>query len=402
VDDRRLRPLAFVSVSLLSRSFRRSTGLAVCGLLALTACSSSPAASRLPATPTPTGSGAQSTSAAPTSTGGTGAPASGAPSAAPTFSPNPSLTGSQALSGSSSGLFLFAALQHDRLLGVDTAQLIDPTSSKVTQRWASPAFGAALAAVTTPAAVYAVSSNTPDLARIDFATNKLASVTVPPAGSVGTATFGSVFLLGSRVYVSYALGNNDEAASFDATTLRAITATSFPDPLADYTQMCAIDSTHLAMVESNSIRILDSSTLHSEATVAVKPSPSGIACADRRAYVSNFDSPTGVVIDKAAHVTGHFSWQGHGSDTLVADAKHGVLYGTDEFAKVLVVCSLTALTCRQSAPLGSKPTSVAVVNDDIVVDLENAEQLVVVDRKTLNVVRRLQLNDLPRVAIFIK
>jgi len=285
---------------------------------------------------------------------------------------------------------------------VDAAQLIDPTSSKVTQRWASPAFGGALAAVTTAKTVYAVSSNTPDLVRVDFATNKLASVTVPPAGSVGTTTFGSVFLLGSRVYVSYALGNNDQAASFDAATLKAIASTSFPDPLAEYTQMCAIDSAHLAMVGSNSVRILDAATLHNEATVSVKPSPIGIACAGGRAYVSNFDSPTGVVINNAARVTGHFSWQGHGSDTLVADAKDGVLFGTDEFAKVVIVCSLTALTCRQSAPLGSKPTSVGVVNDDIVVDLENAEQLVVVDRKTLNVVRRLQLNDLPRVAIFIK
>lgn len=399
---RRLRPLAFVSVTVLSRSLRRSIGLAVGSLLALTACSSSPAAGRLPATPTATVPDSQSGSAAPTSTGGTGAPASGQPSAAPTFSPNPSLTGSQALRGSSSGLFLFAALQHDRLLGVDAAQLVNPASRKVTQRWASPAFGASLAATTTPTAVYAVSSNTPDLVRVDFATNKLASVAVPPAGSVGTTTFGSVFLLGSRVYVSYALGNTDQAASFDATTLKALASTSFADPLADYTQMCAIDGTHLAMVESNSVRVLDASTLHSEATVSVKPSPIGIACANGRAYVSNFDSPTGVVINNAARVTGHFAWQGHGSDTLVADPKHGVLYGTDEFAKVLIVCSLTALTCRESSPLGSKPTSVGVVNDELVVDLENAEQLVVVNPKTLTVVRRLQLNDLPRVAILIK
>lgn len=328
-------------------------------------------------------------------------PASGPSSAAPTFSPNPSLTGSQSLRGSSSGLFLFAALQHDRLLGVDAAQLIDPASRKVTQRWASPAFGATLAAVTTPSTVYAVSSNTPDLVRIEFATNKLASVAVPPPGSVGTSTFGSVFLLGSRVYVSYALGNTDHAASFDAATLKAVASTSFPDPLADYTQMCAIDGTHLAMVESSSVRILDASTLHSEATVSVKPSPIGIACAGGRAFVSNFDSPTGVVINNTAKVIGHFSWQGHGSDTLVTDTKDGVLLGTDEFAKVLFACSLSTLNCRQSTPLGSKPTSLGVVNRNIVVDLENAQQLVVVDRQSLTVVRRLQLSDLPRVAIYI-
>jgi hypothetical protein len=158
-----------------------------------------------------------------------------------------------------------------------------------------------------------------------------------------------------------------------------------------------MDARHLAVQWSRGVDILDARTLARTASSTLA-TPNGIACGDGKVYAANYETPDGAILDSSARKTGSFSWRGHGSDNLIFDRLHRRLYGTDDRGSAVFECSASGGKCA-SATLPDKPTSMVITGDRLLVTVEGAMAVAVLDAPSLRLLKSWEVGGITRTLV---
>lgn len=370
----------------------------------LTACSGGgaprAAGSSAPTAPTaPSGSPSRPPASAPTKPGRTASPAATTPAPGKvqgtvgTTRPSASVADGIPLTGSAKDLVLVGTVDSNRMIGLSGADLRAGRKPEV--RWVSPIFGAVIESATDGEHVWAVSSNTPDLVRLSLRSTKLQAKNIPSQMNiVSQPTFGALFLDGGLLYLSFDAGSQVTVAAVDPATLQVVRHRTFLDRFTAFPHMCRVDAGHLAVASSSHVDILDVKTLARTATVDLK-TPNGVACGGGKVYVANYETPDGVILDAAGKQAGSFAWKGKGSSVLYFDRAHRVLYGSDDVGSAVFRCPAAGGTCTSST-VPNKPTSLLVSGDRLLVTVEGAQAVAVLDATSLRVLKPWGIGGIPR------
>jgi hypothetical protein len=300
------------------------------------------------------------------------------------------------VTGSPKDLILVGTVDSNRMIGLSGADL--RAGRKPAVRWASSVFGAVIEAVTDGMHVWALSTNTPDLVRMSLQSNTLASRSVTSeVGVVARPNFGSLLFNGGLLYVSFDAGSQVTVAAIDPSTLRVVRHRTFTDRYAAYPHMCQVDQGHLAVQWSWGVDILDARTLARTASSALA-TPNGLACGDGKVYAANYETPDGAILDPSARKIGSFSWKGHGSDKLIFDRIHHRVYGTDDRGSAVFECQAPGGTCA-SATLPDKPTSMVITGDRLLVTVEGAMAVAVLEAPSLRLLNSWDVGGITRTLV---
>lgn len=372
----------------------------------LTACSGgggapraggSSASSRPSVTPSASSSARPSAPAgwSPSASATTQPPGQVAGTVGPSFTPGKPIDGTP-VTGSADDLVLAGAVDSNRMIGLSGADLRG--GRKPALRWVSPVFGAVIEAVTDGTHVWALSTNTPDLVRLSLRSTAVEAKNVPmQVGVVSRPQFGALLLDDGLLYLSFDAGSQVTVAAFDPTTLKVVRHKTFADRFTAFPHMCRLDAGHLAVASSSHVDVLDVKTLARTATADLE-TPNGIACGGGRVYAANYETPTGAILDVAARRVGSFRWKGHGSDALYFDRARKVLYGSDDIGSAVFRCPAAGGSCT-SVTVPNKPTSLLVSGDRLLVTVEGAKAVAVLDSTSLKVITSWGVSGIPRTLV---
>ena len=323
-------------------------------------------------------------------------------------SPNPasSATGIPVPSGTAGGPFLaIGSLSDGRVLVGDLADVTNAKGAEHTYRArvVSPVVGAPWTMVALPGRQLAVSAtNQAELVLLTDGLTKLRTLDVRRALRIPEDTLISYGALAARdgtVYGAAAWRNSVAAFAVDVASW-TVRASEPVEDKAQFPHTCLTSTGVLAVLTTERLTLLSTPRLATVTSVRLDGSPIGLECAGSEVVVSDDLEPRVRRFDRQGRVTATLTYDGTGAaQTAYGD---GVLYLSDEVRKTVVRCVLATSACRVSQPFDGRPYSLLRAGDALLMGMQTAKQLVVMDPATLAVRAMIPFPGMPRAFAIIE
>ncbi len=310
--------------------------------------------------------------------------------------------GSPSLVTEHGAVVYFGDVQDDRIVPTRPRDLLESPPSGASASFAvvgaSPVVGAPIATAAVGEHLVVASTNQAELVRLDRDLGGLRTLTLKELlGTSSELWFGSVIpVSGERVVVSVGFASTVALIEVDVPKWTVTRHVVFSDRFAAFPRLCrARDRLFLLTT-----RIVDvvSADLARQASVAVDVATIGIACGQDSAWVVGVSAPRVSEITSEGTTGRTLQWRGQGAGDMYFDHEHGVVYGSDQAEGSVFACTVGG-ECRTSGRLGKKPTNLVRVGGHLVVTVEQARAVAVLDASTLRLVRSVAFPGVPRTVL---
>lgn len=288
-------------------------------------------------------------------------------------------------------------LEQSRLIAVDLDDLQSKARLKRVGKFraerVSPIVGAPVATVRVNRSLVIASTDQAELVRLAPDWRHLQTLAiadrldVPPGVPI---RYGTLVLRGRTILAPVAYGSKFALIEVDlsswSVSRHRVFADRFSDPSA-----CLLDDGSLAVLnrarDSSKvvIDIVNPKNLARRNTITLPGDPVNIACVKDSVWAADFQRPRGYVVTRTGRHVGTFEWRGDGAGVgdLIFSRAHQRVYGADTSANVVYSCGIHSRRCKTSQPIGSKPTSLLTIGNDLFVAAELSQQIWVLDAGTL-------------------
>lgn len=266
-------------------------------------------------------------------------------------------------------------------------------------RRASPFVGGVLATAQYRGDLLLVATNHAELVRLrsDWETiDTIHPFTGRDEDDLPLVQYGSLLIEGDSLFVSYRVGSEIGISEIDLPEWEVTRDIILPGRYGAFPQSCFIDSEHIALVSTGGVSIVDRSTLKEEEFKKLDGSPSGLACAEGHAWVSDLNTPQGWVLRPDGSVPETFSWDGDGSSNLTFSPNYMQVFGSDPVSDRVFACDIQTTTCEVSDQVGDKPTDLLVHDQTLYVTTELTQAVALVEVDTLSLVGSVDVPGSPR------
>lgn len=294
-----------------------------------------------------------------------------------------------------------------RVVAVKLSDLVEAAAGSaknpLAKKTLSPVVGSPFSFAAVDGGLLLSATNHKQLVRLSANWKGVETLSMPREISAGgsVVAIGSIFTYGERALLAVESGNGISIVEVDLRRWSVRRHELFDDRFAGFPRACLTGDGKIALAWSRGLDLIDLETLEREAFVRLDGLPSGVACVDDEVWVSATENGHGWVISSVGIQKATFSWEGRGSQYLLADRTAKAVFGTDQETGVVFKCGVGSRTCETSARIGMKPTDVMSVRGYVVVTLEDSQAVAVLSQSSLREVGLVRFSGRPRALAYI-